>query len=217
LRVNHWERDAVPDVSSPQLQLPFHTRDAAPSAPTPTAAERALVRESRFAAGEQISFTSTILRHRHRASILRKVRHTHAFFPELAARPVRFGLTRQAQGMACLEDFAIWLNPHHLTHHTIAHELTHLLQELGEVPHGERSCDVFALARDPSLNDMQPNYLDLPDRIFESYRPLPGWPERLFGLARESLRRRAAGRRRYIMWFEQAIADAARQEMVVSI
>ena len=209
-----WERDAIPDVSSPQLELPFLGDAPARSSPAPTEEERALVRETRFEPGERVSFTSTILRHRHRASILRKVRHTHAFFPELAERPVRVGLTRQAQGMACLEDFAIWLNPHHLTHHTIAHELTHLLQELGRVPHGERSCDVYALARDPSLNDMQPNYLDLPEHIFEAFRPRPGWPERLFGLAREALRQRAAGRRRYIRWFERAVLDAAAREAV---
>lgn len=42
---------------------------------------------------------------------------------------------------------------------TIAHELTHLLQGNG-VPHGEKSCDIWAVARLPeTMLDEQPYYL----------------------------------------------------------
>ncbi len=43
---------------------------------------------------------------------------------------------------------------------TIAHELTHLLQGCNGVPHGEKACDIWAMARLPAeMLDDQPYYL----------------------------------------------------------
>ncbi len=153
---------------------------------------------------EPFVLTSALRRHRRRRDVEAKIRYCLNFFPELRERRFGVGVTRQAQGLASLDDFAIWLNPHRLTLHTIAHELTHLLQADGRVPGGERSCDLFALARHPSLNDSRPNYLDIPDDLFDErgYYTRTGWPTVLYESARRAIDERASGRRTYIRWFE---------------
>jgi hypothetical protein len=159
---------------------------------------------------EPYVLTSVMRRHRHRAAVELKLRYTLNFFPELEGRPFGVGLTRQALGLASLDDFAIWLNPSGLTLHTITHELTHLLQAQGLVPGGERSCDVYALARHPSLNDARPNYLNLPDLMFdEKHRVRRGWARVLYESAARALRERAGGRRTYIRWFEDQMKGLA--------
>lgn len=159
---------------------------------------------------EPYVLTSAVRRHRSRALIERKVRYCLTFFPELAGRPFGLGLTRQAQGLASLEDFAIWLNPYRLSFHTISHEVTHLLQADRRVPGGERACDVYALTRHPTLNDSRPNYLDLPGAMFDDqHRTRPGWARVLCELARAAVERRASGLRTYIKWFEGETARIA--------
>lgn len=154
--------------------------------------------------------TSALVRHRRRSDVVTKLRYTLTFFPELHGHPFGVGVTRQALGLASLDDFAIWLNPSGLTLHVIAHELTHLLQARGLVPGGERACDLHALARHPSLNDVQPNYLELPGTLFDPRgRTERGWPSVLHAWARRALDERAHGRRTYIRWFETEIAELA--------
>lgn len=133
------------------------------------------------------------------------------FFPELEGRCFGVGVTRQALGLCSLDDFAIWLNPRGLSLHTVTHELTHLVQARGLVPNGERACDLHALARHPSLNDARPNYLDIPDRLFDARdRTRTGWPRVLYASARRAVEERANGRRTYIRWFEDQIVSLAR-------
>jgi hypothetical protein len=147
-----------------------------------------------------------------------KVRYTLAFFPELQGRRFGVGLTRQAQGLASLDEFSIWLNPAGLSLHTIAHELTHLLQARGLVPGGERSCDLFALARHPSLNDSRPNYLVLPDELFDpKHRTRRGWARVMYESAACAIQERMRGRRRYIRWFETQMLNLAQAEAVGGI
>lgn len=154
--------------------------------------------------------TTALARHRRRSDVITKLRYTLTFFPELGGHPFGVGVTRQALGLASLDDFAIWLNPSGLTLHVIAHELTHLLQARGLVPGGERACDLHALARHPSLNDAQPNYLDLPEALFDLRgRTTRGWPTVLHAWARRAVEERAHGRRTYIRWFELQLADLA--------
>ena len=159
---------------------------------------------------ESYVLTSVMRRHRRRASVELKLRYTLNFFPELRGRTFGVGLTRQALGLASLDDFAIWLNPAGLSLHTISHELIHLLQAQGLVPGGERSCDVYALARHPSLNDARPNYLHLPDVMFdEKHRVRRGWARILYESAARALGERSTGRRTYIRWFEDQVKRLA--------
>ena len=76
----------------------------------------------------------------------------------MAACYEEMGLTKSAAGYASCEEFAIWLNPHRYSRHTIAHELVHLLQNAGHVNGGERSTDLHALARHPCLADDLPTW-----------------------------------------------------------
>jgi hypothetical protein len=132
------------------------------------------------------------------------------YFPEVDARELRVGITRGADGYASLESPMIWLNPRGLCYQTIAHELVHLLQGQGLVPMGERSCDVYSLARDRILVDAAPVYLKIPDALSTPKGGLKdGAAFLLHSTARQAIRRRAAGERQYIRWFEKQLATAA--------
>jgi hypothetical protein len=152
--------------------------------------------------------TSAVLgRHRLRNEVLRRVDYVRRFFPELEGETITVGLTRAASGMAVPGSSRIWLNPSRLSHHTIAHELIHLLQrrELG-IPSGEKACDVFSLARHWTLNDDRPSYVRTPVTIMEGGEQVPETVARmLFEVAAESLLRRAQGQRHYIAFFEQEV------------
>jgi hypothetical protein len=151
--------------------------------------------------------TRALKRHQARADVEARLQYCLTFFPELHGRSFGVGITKQALGLASLEEFTIWLNPTKLCLHTVTHELTHLCQSLGLVPEGERACDLHALSRDPSLNDSRPNYLDIPDTIFdEKSRPRRGWARVMHESASEALRRRSRGLRTYIRWFEGEMA-----------
>jgi hypothetical protein len=147
-----------------------------------------------------------LMRHRLGLVALRKVRYVRRFFPELDDLSLRIGLTRAAAGLADLEHQTLWLNPNRLSLHTIAHELVHLLQARGLVPGGERSCDLFALARDVTLVDAMPYYLRLPRELGDGGGWLrPGFARPLHGMACEAVTLRASGHRRYILWFEDEV------------
>lgn len=104
-------------------------------------------------------------------------------------------------------DPGIWIRPRALDLFTIAHELTHLLQARGAVPRGERACDLFALARSPSLVDAAPQYLDLPS-AWRGPGPLPARRAvALHEAARRAVAAREAGRRDYLRAFEQAVKE----------
>lgn len=154
--------------------------------------------------------TLALQRHRSRRRILDMVHFALRYFPEVDARELRVGITRRADGYASLESPMIWLNPRGLCYQTIAHELVHLLQGKGLVPMGERSCDVYSLARDRILVDAAPVYLEIPD-VFSSPKGglKPGAAFLLHTTAREAIRRRGAGERRYIQWFERRLATVA--------
>jgi hypothetical protein len=154
----------------------------------------------------ELRITAALARHPRRDLVLSKVRYARRFFPELDGCALRVGLTRRAAGLAEPEGQTLWLNPRKLALHTIAHELTHLLQGRRLIPSGERSCDLFALARDASLVDVLPCYLELPPGLADGRGWLrPGAGRLLHDLAREAVARRARGRRRYIRWFEEAV------------
>jgi len=89
--------------------------------------------------------------------------------------------------------------------YTIPHELTHLLQRpLRIAPQGERSCDLYAMARAGDRFLVAPGYLRVPPQARREWVPWAGTAARL---ARDALRGRAAGERNYIAGWERAFRD----------
>ena len=151
---------------------------------------------------------STVLRkHRLRNEVLRRVHYVRRFFPELDGETITVGLTRAASGMAVPGGSRIWLNPSRLSHHTIAHELIHLLQgrDFG-IPSGEKACDIYSLARHWTLNDDRPSYVRVPLAMMGGSKTVSEPAARvLFEVATEALARRAHGHRHYIAYFEHEV------------
>ena len=152
--------------------------------------------------------TPPLARHAACARVVERIRRARTFFPELDGIPIRVGLTRAAAGFAARDEFTVWMNPSGLTLHTVAHELTHLLQNLGQVPRGEKSADLFALARHRTLVDEMPCYLRVPRSMGSA------WPHRreeierlLHRTAKDAAVQRDAGHRTYLRWFEDELAD----------
>jgi hypothetical protein len=151
--------------------------------------------------------SSALRKHRMRNDVLRRVDYVRRFFPELDGETITVGLTRAASGMAVPGGSRIWLNPSRLSHHTIAHELIHLLQlrNLG-IPSGERACDVFSMARHWSLNDDRPSYVRVPLVLMPGRDHVSEFVARtLFDVAREAIARRDQGHRQYIAYFEHEV------------
>src|ERR1039458_4386353 len=91
-------------------------------------------------------------------------------------------------------------NPDHqnLLPSVLAHETMHAVQHFDRtIPYGERSCDIFMLARLPTT--LYPKnrdfYVKISQRVVSS-------PERIRETARKALELRAKGMRNYIVWFE---------------
>ncbi len=151
-----------------------------------------------------IKVTRALRRHRSCQKILEKVRYVRRFFPELDGVSLKVGLTRSSSGMAVPGGYEIWINPFQVSHHTIAHELVHLLQCRGaDVPQGERSCDLFSLARHWTLNDVSPNYVKIPPSLLEIDGTLaPPAALLVFRTAVDAIEKRRLGLRNYIAYFE---------------
>jgi hypothetical protein len=147
--------------------------------------------------------------HRSCNRLMSRLHYVRRYFPELDGETIKVGLTKSASGMAVPGSNELWLNPTHITYHTIAHELVHLLQgrEAG-VPQGERSCDVFSLARHWTLNDVCPSYVKVPHTLMDTRGVLSEEAARLvFDVASEAVRRRHNGMRNYITFFETRLDE----------
>ncbi len=157
--------------------------------------------------GRDLIPTRVLQRHPSCGRVLDMIRQVRLFFPELDGTSIKVGLTRSAAGFASRDEPWIWVNPHRLTRHTIAHEFVHLLQWRGHAPAGEKSADLVALARHPMLADDAPWYLRTPPAMHKA--PV-SWKPRisalLHELAREALRRREKGLRTYLRWFESELS-----------
>src|SRR5262245_48043724 len=149
----------------------------------------------------------------HRERILEHLEFARTFFPELEGLCIRVGLAqkRGVLGWGSLDPDqpGVWVRPRRLQLFTIAHEFTHLLQARGLVPHGERQCDLWALARSPLLIDSAPNYLRMP-RALRRGRPTNDQAHALCAAARTAIASREAGDRRYLARFEASLAEPAR-------
>jgi hypothetical protein len=95
-----------------------------------------------------------------------RILKVYSLFPELAEDDVKCGYIHR--GTRLLGTARSWATPKQISlqpnvgRMTIAHELTHLLQGNGNngVPHGEKACDIWAMARLPAgMLDEQPYYL----------------------------------------------------------
>jgi len=160
--------------------------------------------------------TKALVRHASCARLLDRVRHVRAFFPELDGASLKVGLTRAAAGFASREERYIWINPHRLTLHTIAHELTHLLQNEGHVPGGEKAADLFALARHSILVDDLPCYLRSPRSLKHAWLTRRADVCRLLHrTARDAVAARASGVRTYLVWFETELEARWERERFV--
>lgn len=155
--------------------------------------------------------TRALRSHRSCNRTLAKLRYVLRYFPEFDGRQIKVGLTRAASGMAVPGGFEIWVNPFRVAHHTIAHELVHLLQRTGGgVPQGERSCDLHSLARHWTLNDVAPSYVKIPPHLVSADGSLPPAAARfVYDTAVEALELKSCGLRRYIAWFEEKLRSAA--------
>ncbi|HEV8594008.1 MAG TPA: hypothetical protein VGR51_00565 [Thermoplasmata archaeon] len=91
--------------------------------------------------------------------------------------------------------------------YTIPHELTHLLQiPIGQVPRGERACDLHAIARAGDRFLVPPGYVKVPRTAKEDWSR---WSLPAALLARDALHRRGGGLRTYIVWWETAFRALA--------
>ena len=157
------------------------------------------------------SFSRRVLVSPHRARICERLEFVRRFYPELEGITVRVGmaLKRGVLGWGSLdpERPGVWVRPRRLEYFTIAHEFTHLLQARGLVPHGERACDLWALARSPLLIDSAPNYLRMP-RALRRGRPTNDQAHTLCAAARLAIAAREAGDRRYLAGFEASLAES---------
>ena len=155
--------------------------------------------------------TRPLRQHRSCNKLMSRLTYVRRFFPELNGETIRVGLTRSASGMAVPGSNEMWLNPAHVSYHTIAHEFIHLLQgrDAG-IPQGERSCDVFSLARHWTLNDVCPSYVKVPRVLMDTRGILSAEAAKLvFDVASDAVRRRHNGMRNYIGFFESTLGERA--------
>lgn len=90
--------------------------------------------------------------------------------------------------------------------HTIAHELMHSVQYMKEdIPMGERPCELWTLAREPSILDKPPmSYLSTPSKIRNNWKD---WRIQVHNLAKQAIKERENGRRNYLKWFEDNLRE----------
>jgi hypothetical protein len=158
------------------------------------------------------TFSRLVLRSPHGRRIRERLEFVRRFFPEIEGWTIHVGLAKKrgVLGWGSLDPDhpGVWVRPRLLHYFTIAHEFTHLLQARRLVPHGERACDLWALARSPLLIDSAPNYLKLP-RGLRGRRTLDPWHrDALHRAARGAIVARDAGDRRYLQRFEREMAGA---------
>jgi hypothetical protein len=153
-----------------------------------------------------------LLAHRRATALLRRVDRCRSLFPELEREEIRVGITRSADGIAVLEDMTVRFDLRRRlpTHYVIGHELTHLLQALRLVPHGEVQCDVWTLARSPLFLDEEPCYLEVPAPLRQRW---DRYGTRVAALCSEAIRIRSR-RRQYLRWLTDRLEELATDSTV---
>lgn len=143
------------------------------------------------------------------------------YFPELQGKTIAVGYTRAHLGTALFpldaeaqQELTIRLKVRRLTYNTIGHELTHLVQGLSrfdqslseltiesKIPGGEKSCDIWTLARSELFCDEAPTYLHLPPAVRENW---PQYANAVRAFCITAIQKRQ-NHRTYIRWLENQI------------
>jgi hypothetical protein len=159
------------------------------------------------------TFTRRFAQKKGQSRFLVRLDEARSYFPELEGTTVKLGITVNADGKADLQGKGVYFRSRNVSFYVMGHELTHLLQDTGDVPKGERSCDVFTRARGALFCDEAPNYVSIPKEmvdkkgtIKEDYKVL------VHGTARVAVNLKNSGERRYIQWFEKTLEEVMLQE-----
>ncbi len=156
--------------------------------------------------------TKPLARHRSCRTLIEKLQYVRRFFPELREKSIKVGITRSASGLAVPGGIEVWFNPFQLAYHTIAHEFIHVLQGSNGIPSGERSCDVYSMARHWTLNDSPPTYVRIPKSFHDTTGRIDEAHARiLFAVASSAVTHRRSGLRNYIAFFENELARLDRE------
>ena len=135
-------------------------------------------------------------------------------YPELAQIMLRIRMKRLRRAVAEYDhrSFRINIDPrpfdpdeNMLLPSVVAHETTHALQHVDRsVPYGERSCDIYMLARLPvNLYPRQRDfYVKVPQKILSSS------PDKIIQTAKRAIELRKSGLHNYIVWFESELRRA---------
>ncbi|MFW6176684.1 MAG: hypothetical protein ACOC40_03185 [Thermoplasmatota archaeon] len=139
-----------------------------------------------------------------------KLERVLQYFPELWDNTIKVGYTstdigkyissRKTEGISYVRLYK------GVSLHTIAHELMHSVQYIKEeIPMGERPCELWTLAREPSILDKPPmSYLSTPPKIRNNWE---NWRYDVHKIADQAIQERKNGRRCYIKWFEDQLRE----------
>ena len=147
-------------------------------------------------------------------------------FPELNGKTITVGYTRKHLGSASIiyrggkiVRLIIRLKVRKLTYQTIGHELTHLVQalmrgdrqhidsiDLSKIPHGEKPCDIWTLARHELFCDDPPTYIKMPRIMRERWLD---YAEPVRRLCIAAIQQRIT-RRLYIQWLETEVGKLSK-------
>ncbi len=163
--------------------------------------------------GNRWSFTRKFKAKKGQSRFLKRLDEARSFFPELEGETVKVGITINVDGKADLKAKAVYFRSRNVSFYVMGHELTHLLQEMGKVPKGERSCDIFTMARRVKFCDEAPSYVKVPKRLLDEkglirkeYRGL------VHETAKTALEMRKLGKKKYITWFEKNLVEICGKE-----
>ena len=158
--------------------------------------------------GKPWTFTRKFKSKKGQSRFLKRLDVARSYFPELAGETVKVGITINAPGKADIVGKGVFFRSRNVSNYVMGHELTHLLQGSGHVPKGERSCDLFTLARRVEFCDEAPNYIKVPRRLLDDRRFIrKEFRGMIHETAKAALIRRKMGRKNYIAWFEKELFD----------
>lgn len=163
--------------------------------------------------GNRWSFTWKFAKKKGQSNFLRRLNKARNYFPELEGEKIKVGITVNVDGKADPKGKAIYFKSRNVSFYVMGHELSHLLQEMGEIPKGERSCDIFTLARSVEFCDEAPSYVKVPKRLLDE----EGFVRKEYqGLVHETaktaLTMKSYGIKRYILWFEKTLVEICGKE-----
>lgn len=147
-----------------------------------------------------------------RDDLLAKLKVVCPLFPELTADRLEVGITTYYVACACTpmkDRIKIKLNPkQQVSYFTLGHELTHFVQDISNVPHGEKQCDIWTIARNKIFLDEPPTNLYIPS---ETNREWDMYSEAIRELCINAIEIRKS-KRHYIKWLEQEIKQLQKEK-----